>query len=1068
MENYHKHTSYSNIFTPDSAVTIEQYAKRAVELGQKSLSSCEHGFCGNVWQTKEIAEKYGLKWYVACEPYWVKDRHEADRTNAHIILMAKNENGRQDINEILSTANEDGYYYKPRIDLELLMKLTPTDVFCTSACCAFWQYDDIDDIVLQLQDHFKDNFALEIQSHNTDRQKEVNRHIKELSAEYDIDMIVGLDSHYIYSEQAEERDELLAAKGIHYDEEDGWSLDYPDEATVMQRFMEQGVFTQDEVQKAMDKSDIILTFEDYHSQVFEKNRKLPTLYPGKTQEEKNKIYSRLITKLFKEYIKNIPADRYDEYYQGVKMEVDTYKSTGMVDYPLLDYEIVKLAKSRGGMITRTGRGSAVGYFTNTLCGFSSVDRFQSPIKLYPERFISKTRIMESNSLPDIDMNLGNPEVFEQAQKDILGEDHAYPMIAFGTLKKKAAFKLYARAQHLDFDIANEISKQIEKYDDAIKYAEDDDERDSIDIHDFVDEKYWDYLEKSKPYWGIISDKKRAPCAFMLYSGSIRREIGLIKCKSDSTKKEYITTVCDGAVAENYKFLKNDLLKVDVVYLIEKLFERIGIEPFSVPVLIKKINNDKSTWNIYSRGLTQGINQCEKSSTTEKLKKYKPQNLSELAAFIAAIRPGFKSMYSKFASREPFSYGIPSLDAIIQTKEFPYSYILYQENLMSVLNFAGFPLDKCYGIIKDIAKKHPEKVRPLKEQFINRFKEKIKSECPLDKTPDEIASNVWTIINDATAYSFNSAHAESVALDSLYCAYLKAHYPYEFYEVLEQLYSDKGNKDKVALLKQEMLRGFGIYEGEYKFGLDNRTFKADSKHHCIYPSLLSIKGLSKGTAEALYKLGKQHFDSFFELWKVMSKIKGLAADKINTLIMLNYFSDFGKRKKLKDFIAAIDEFYGRTQFPKDSDSKYIEYIKKHCVTETKKQYREFDSDAALNEIWNNLPDEDVPVKQVLDFELEKIGYCKTTVPTLSPSYYYILSLEGKYTNKNLTLYNLRSGDQLKCKIKGSTLNTHPIAVGDIIRVDELREEGKWSKDDSGQWVQSTTDKELVLRKYVKTK
>lgn len=238
------------------------------------------------------------------------------------------------------------------------------------------------------------------------------------------------------------------------------------------------------------------------------------------------------------------------------MEVQTYKDTGMVDYPLLDYAIVKDAVAHGGLITDSGRGSSVGYLTNTLCGFSKVDRFKSAIKIYPERFISTTRILESKSLPDIDINVGTPEIFEEAQKRVLGERHVAPMIAFGTFKKKSAFKLFARAKGMDADLANTISEQIGKYDEALKYAEDD-EKDDINLYDYVDEQYHEYLEQSKPYLGIVSDKKKAPCSYLLYQGDIRKEIGLIKCKSESTKKEYITCVIDGAIAENYKFLKND-------------------------------------------------------------------------------------------------------------------------------------------------------------------------------------------------------------------------------------------------------------------------------------------------------------------------------------------------------------------------------------------------------------------------------------------------------------------------------------------------------------------------------
>lgn len=427
MQNYHRHTCYSNIYVADSAAINEEYAKRAVELGHKIISSVEHGWQGYYFQTYELAKKYGLKFVFGAEAYWVKDRlaeypvldkktgepkknkdgtiqKQKDRSNCHIILLAKNENGRRKINDVLSTANEDGYFFRPRLDIELILSLPPEDVFVTTACIAFWNKyteEETEDFIVKLKNHFKDNLALEIQYHNTSEQIELNKRIKALSKKHNIDMIVGLDSHYIREEDSVERDYILDAKNVHYEDEDGWYMDYPDDETIMSRFLKQNIFTKEEIQKAMDKTDVCLTFEDYDDvPIFNKDIKLPTLYPNLTQEEKNKKYSVLITKKFREYMKHIPKDRYDEYFEGVKSEVDTYKETGMVDYPLLDYEIVKRAVEIGGLITDTGRGSAVGYLTNTLCGFSKVDRFTSAIKLYPERFISKTRILETKSLPD--------------------------------------------------------------------------------------------------------------------------------------------------------------------------------------------------------------------------------------------------------------------------------------------------------------------------------------------------------------------------------------------------------------------------------------------------------------------------------------------------------------------------------------------------------------------------------------------------------------------------------------------------------------------------------------------
>ena len=1077
MQNYHRHTSYSNIYVADSAAVNEDYAKRAVELGHKVISSVEHGWQGYYFETYELARKYDLKFIFGAEAYWVKNRFEKDRTNGHIIMLAKNENGRRAINSILSTANEDGYYFRPRVDVELLLSLPADDVMITTACIAFWHYDDIEDILVQLHNHFKKNLFLEIQYHDTESQVKLNQRILALSEKYGIEMIVGMDSHYIYPDQSKERDYILAAKNIHYEDEDGWFMDYPDDETTMNRFLKQGVFTRDQIQRAMDNTDLLLEFEDYalDNRIFSKDIKLPSLYDGNhtidgvllpklDQEQRNKEYSKLISKLFKEYVKGVDESQYNDYFEGVKSEVQTIKDTNMSDYFLIDYYMVKRALEKGGVLTDSGRGSSVGYFTNTLLGFSKVDRFQSPIKLYPERFISKSRILETKSLPDIDLNWGTPDIAAEAQEEILGKDHAYPMIAFGTCKKKSAFKLYARSQNMDFDLANTISGQIEKYDEALKYA-DDDEKDDINIYDYVDEEYHSYIDASKKYQGIIMDKKKAPCAYLLYDGSIREEIGLIKCKSETTKKEYMTAVIDGAIAENYKFLKNDILKVDVVLLIDLIYKRIGLKHHTVNELMELVKNDQAVWDIYANGYTMGVNQVEKASTTRKAMKYRPRNVSELSAFIAAIRPAFKSMYSKLENREEFSYGIPAFDKILQTEELPQSFILYQEQTMNTLNYAGFPIDECYGIIKAIAKKHPEKVKPLKERFITGFKDKIMQDDGISaEKAEEDSAKVWQIISDSCGYGFNSAHAYCMALDSLYNAYLKAHYPYEFYEVLLQTYSDKGKKDKVAELKQEMSKAFGIKEGDYKFGLDNRKFIADPENQTIYPSLLSIKGLSQGCANDLYALGQKKYDNFYELWKDMKKKKNLNSGKINTLIEIGYFDDFGTIGKIKRFIEILDQLYDRSQFSKTNPPvEFLSIIKKYSE-ETDKQYRKFDYDAALTEIWETLEDTDIPFNERLKYELQNIGYVKTLVPDMSPDYAFVQEFECKYKNPKLTLYRLCDGTTEVVKVRRKKYDEAPINVGDIIKTIECSEEGRWSKDQNGDWQQDNSDKESILKKW----
>jgi len=1070
MQNLHRHTSYSNIMITDAVVSNEDYAKRALELNHKVLSSIEHGWQGYYFQTYELAKKYNLKAVIGTEAYWVKDRFEKDKSNHHICIWAKSNQGREAINDILSEANITGYYYRPRIDIPLILSLPPKDVVVSSACIAFSGYEDIDEIVGQFHDHFGENFFLEAQYHNTKKQKDWSFHQLELAKKYNIDFIVGLDSHYTNSEDEKLRDYLLEAKDVHYDDEDGWFMDYPSDENVINRFKAQGVFSDELIHRAMNNTDIALDFCDYDNvRIFTKDIKLPSLYPNLTKAEKDKKYSRLITKKFKEYMKKIPSEDYQRYYEGVKAEVQTYKDTGMCDYPLLDYAIVQDALKHGGLITDTGRGSAIGFFSNTLCGFSKIDRFKSAIKLYPERFISTTRILETRSLPDIDLNVGTPEIFEQAQQRILGENHAVAMLAFGTMKKLAAFKMYAKAKNMNFDLANTISKQISQYDEAIKNASDDEENE-INIYDYVDEQYSEYIEKSKEYWGVISDKKRAPSAYLLYDGDIRREIGLIKCKSRTSKKEYITCVIDGAIAENYKFLKNDILKVDVVLLIDLVFKRIGIEHFDVDTLIEKTKNDEATWDIYAKGLTISINQVEKENTRNKCMKYKPHNISELSAFVAAIRPGFKSMYSKFESREDFSYGIPALDNMLRTEELPVSYIFFQEQCMMVLNYAGFPMSECYSAIKAIAKKHPEKVKPLKTRFILGFKKKLIEEEHLSENKaQESAEKVWIIINDNCGYSFNSSHAYAVALDGLYQAWQKAHYPYEFYETLLNYYVQKGNKSKVVALKNEMKKGFGISEGAYLFGLDNREFKADPQNKLIVPALSAVLNMSRTIAEELYQLKKEKYCDFIDLLADIKNETNIDSRQLIILIKINYFSMFGDINELLKQTEIFNKFYSRKEFKKEEilESTYdYSDFEKYAQKSTNKKMIFEDTKPLIRTIINKYPMPQTTIFDKINYELECLGYLQITIPNVSEDVYVASKINGKQS-KLVTLYQLKTGFNIIAKFRKKVFEKNPFDEGQILHIKEWANDFKWAKivNDVGKEVwKQLEDKELLVTKY----
>lgn len=1066
FNNYHKHSCYTNVRVSDCAVQLEDYARRAKELGHNILASTEHGFQGNQFETIKLAKKYGLKPVIGAEAYWVQDRFEKDRSNCHICIFAKNENGRKALNDILSEANLTGFYGQPRIDVPLILSLPTEDVIVTTACVAFWRYENIDEIVEKFSNHFK-HFFLEVQYHDVDTQRELNKHILSLRKRLKVPIIMGCDSHYIYPEQAQTRTDFLLSKGMNYPEEENWFLDYPDGDTAYARFANQCVLSHDEIMEAINNTMIFNEVEDYDSPVFNNEIKLPTLYPDWTQEQKDNEYKRLVWNGWEEYKKDIPESEWAKYEEEIKKEIQTVVDTHMSDYFICDYYIMKKGKENGGLLTMSGRGSGASFFTNTLLGFSDIDRISATVHMYPERFMSTTRILQSKGIPDIDMNEAPTEPFVRAQAEILGEDHSYPMVAYGTMKNSAAWKLYAKSQGIPFDIANAVSDQLKKYELALKHA-DEDEKDDIDVYDYVGNEYKEIYERSKDYLGIITSWSIAPCSSLIYMGSIRREIGLVKVKDN------ICCLLDGHAAEEGHFLKNDHLKVSVVELIYKAYRRIGTEPPKVKELLKMCPPEDAAWDIFKNGCTIGINQCEKLGTRARVMKYKPKNISELSAFVAAIRPSGASFYKKFESREPFSYGVKSFDNLIQTKEFPYSFLLYQEQIMRALNYAGIDMAECYTAIKNIAKKRAEKVLAYKETFTKGFQDAIiRDEGRSKEEAAELSKQLWQIIEDAAAYGFNSSHSYCVAIDALYGAWLKAHHPLAFYETYMTLMEEKGDKDKLKALKDEAENYFNIKFPPFRFGQDNRKIKSDSENNTIINSISSIKGYSVSVGKSLYECSQNNFASFVDVLAWLDN-KSIKAAKIRPLITIDYFQQYGNINELLAILDLWDMF-------KQGDAKSIKkdkitsivvksILEKRCSTKNK--------DGSESATYK-MEDDQTSTRCLYDFE-EYIKKHPMKAPKMTERIKYSISVLGYadvVTNReedrrrllitdvsplsdsigNVWSYrigtrSLGSGKTARLTVKANVYNENPIQSGDIIYAAELY------KNKTGYWYLLNYNKE----------
>lgn len=1057
--NYHKHTSLSNRYMKDSPLLpIDYWNELKARYGDKSCiyTTVEHGWAGNYFKQYDDLEKFNkkngtnIRWIYGAEAYWVKDRHESDRSNCHIVLLARTDKGRKAINKILSIANKDGYYARPRIDLELIDQLPYDDVMITTACVAFWnKYDDIADIVRHLAESFP-HFYLEVQAHDTPAQKELNRRIIQISEELLVPIIAGCDSHVITESQMLDRDELLKSGNIHYEDEDGWYMDYPTYDVLFERFKQQGVLTDEQIKAAINNTNVLFEFEDIK---LDRSLKVPVIKElrNKTQEERNHIFEQILKDEWFLQKADINKDKLQQYYQEIKHDIGEIEACNMADYFILSYMVMKRGQEKyGGILTPSGRGSAVSMYLNKLLRLTKVDKVNSPVLMYSERFLTKERVLDSHTPPDIDNNVSDRQPFIQAQRDLVGELGTYDLLALGTLKFKAAWKMYARAYNVEPDTANEVSKQIDRYEIAKKHAED---GETVDIHKYIEPKYQELVDGCKKYLGIYDTAKGHPCGCLCYEGDIESDIGISLCKSEATGKEVLVANIESGTIDAFGYLKQDYLIVDSIGLTYDIYKEAGIEPFTVNQLLEKIAHDDATWQIYADGYTQCVNQCEQPKSTQKVMRYKPKNISELTQFIAAIRPSFQSMYQTFEQRQHFDYGIKALDDLLQDEYCSSSFILYQESLMKVLGFAGFPMSETYTIIKAISKKKDYIIKDAKPKFIKNFAQAIldTGETDDDNKAHELADKVWTIIENSAAYGFNSAHAYCMAIDSVTIAYLKAHYPLEFYKCVLQRFTDKGEKDKVALIKQEMLkRGYKLKD--IQFGDDNRSFNIDRANNCIVQTMASIKDMPKSAPEALYELGKSNIKNRAALYQALMDDPRINKKAIEILFHLGYFNKFAQPNRLIAEYEIYQKYISAKVLTKSSfDDIMIDVIRPCCGKETEKQFREIDNRALITALIKQANIKPTTIVDRIKWQLEYLGYCTVNDPNSDPNDWLVLDVKTTgYGTVYCTLYNLCYGAERTYRANKKFWTNHQLSKGDVIRA-VLQEKNKMKKDENGEWV-----------------
>ena len=1048
LENYHSHTDFSNTSVPDCAESIGNYAERIKELGTKCIFSGEHGNQGNAFEVYSISEEYNLSYRHSAEAYWVKDRLKEypnidkntgeykkdkngdismskDRANCHIILVAKNDEGRKDLNFALSRANEDGYYYQPRLDMELLLDIPKDNMIITTACLAGWKYDDAEEYWLKLAEHFGDNFFVELQYHNTPLQKEINKRALSFAKKHNIQIICGLDSHYVKAENSIKRDQIQKYKKVHYDDEDGWYMDYPDTKEVIRRFEEQGVLTEEEILTAIMNTNVFVN--ECEEIKFDRHFKIPSIYKDKSYKEKVKIYKHELNKAYKkEKLKS------KEKADGIRWEAEQIINSHTVDYFLTSKAIIdKAVHEYDGILTTTSRGSAASFVTNKLLGLTTVDRFNAEIPIYPERFLTKERVL-AGQMPDIDSNLANPEPFIKAARDFLGYHGVYPLMAIEKLKEKAAWQLYAGVNDVKPEDANMISKFLDEYNKKLKHTDDEDKH-LIHVEDFIPEKYLPLYRKSLDYQGITINLKVHACGNLIFDGDIRREIGLITAVSETTGKRTLCAAVEGKYLDDFGYVKQDFLIVDSSHLTYKLFSSIGQEVPSFEELREMVDGDKKTWEVYAKGITCCVNQCEKESTTNKVKKYKPQTIAELAAFIAGIRPGFASLINVFLNRESYTTGEPKIDELLDNSA---HFMIYQESIMKVLSFLGLPMAETYGVIKSISKKK------LKGKKKDDLLQELKSSWLSIFGNLDNFNNVWKVIEDSAAYAFNAPHAYSMAGDSLYQAWFKAHHTAKFYEVSITHYQEKNKKDKIDALVKEAMKFYGFKLGDYEFGTDNRKVNISEETKIIYPNLSSVKGFGEKVVNTLYKLGKKDYDNFIDVL-VKLEFNGVNKTIINKLIKINYFKKFGDVNTLLKTEEYYRLIYRAKELKKqkiEENGLDIEIVKKHGH-ETKTLFNKLDSKSLLEELISTIPYKEETTIDILKAQLDVLGIVSHVNPSENKRHYFVTELDVKKSIVNVKLFEIYDGITRDVKMWRSNYDDNPFEQGDMLCVYKIEKKNK---------------------------
>ena len=787
----HLHTEFSLL---DGACRIKQLAKRVKELGQSAVAITDHGVMYGAVDFYRACQAEGIKPIIGCEVY-VAPRgrtrfqkvHEFDAESRHLVLLCRNQEGYRNLSYMVSQAFLEGFYIKPRIDMDLLREHCG-GLIAMSACLAGEiprllmadEYEKAKEAALEMRELFgEDGYYLEMQDHGIPVQKKVNAGILRLHEETGIPLVATNDAHYIRKEDWETQDVLLCIQTGKTLDDPGRMKFQTQEFYVKSEEEMASLFPQhpeaiENTAKIAELCSVEFEFGKYH---------LPNFKLPEGWTDADAYFEKLCLDGF---ARRYPEGGRDKLKQ-LHYEMGMIRKMGFVDYFLIVSDFIGFAKS-SGIPVGPGRGSAAGSMVSYCLNITDID----PLKyqLYFERFLNPERV----TMPDIDIDFcirRRQEVMDYVARKY-GADHVAQIVTFGTMAARASVRDVGRVMGIPYADVDAIAKQIPggpgnlhiTLEDALKLSKQ--LKESYD----GDERIKKLIDTAMALEGMPRNASTHAAGVVITSKPVYEYVPLATNDGVPVTQYIMTTLEElGLLKMDFLGLRNLTILNDAVEMVRR--SEPGFTLKDIP------EGDRETYKMLSSGMTSGVFQLESSGMTGVCVSLKPQNIEDITALIALYRPGPMESIPRFIAckQDPakVTYKHPLLEPILSVT---YGCIVYQEQVIDIFrHLAGYSLGQADMIRRAMSKKKAKDVERERQFFIYGDPERGIAGCVKNGVSVEAAQSIYDEIYDFANYAFNKAHAAAYAVVAYQTAWFKCHHPREYMAAL--LTSVLDSSEKVA-------------------------------------------------------------------------------------------------------------------------------------------------------------------------------------------------------------------------------------------------------------------------------